>query len=183
MGIVVFETFDAWMRRGHGLPVHDLRLSRQHRVLVASRICERLTGHARILIPAIRLVGLPGIEVDRGIVDVAYCHILLPRHCVLVANGAPAESLFTGPIATRALEQMPCEGHPRPPPDPTMAVMDPAYPLVSAKIAKKIVAAHQKHNRPLLEALDLAITPTAAKLPQNIWQSGLTGSRNPPISR
>ncbi len=36
---------------GHGLPRRDLFVSQQHRMLVRSRIAERMTGRSEILIP------------------------------------------------------------------------------------------------------------------------------------
>lgn len=136
---------------GGGLPTRDLRVSRQHRILCASRIAQRIFGQAEVLIPAFRLVGLPGITVDRSIQHVTYYHILLDRHDIVLANGAPAETLFIGPMSAQAL---------RDELDDTMREvvmiddtqpMAPARPFPTAHDAKRIIAAHQKHARPLLE--------------------------------
>lgn len=45
-----------------------------------------------MLIPAFRLVGIPGIEVAHAMQPFTYCHILLDRHNVVLANSAPAET-------------------------------------------------------------------------------------------
>lgn len=75
---------------GSGLPRRALCLSRQHRVALALRDEE-------VLVPAIKLVGLPGITVDPPRGTVAYHHLLLARHCVLSAEGVGCESLLWGP--------------------------------------------------------------------------------------
>ncbi len=141
---------------GNGLPTQDLRVSRQHRILLASRIAHRITGHTEVLIPAVRLVGLPGITFDRSLIPLTYCHILLDRHDILVANDAPAESLFLGQMSRQA-QDAPAENEPSQDGNNAsegldFADMPPARPFPTAQDAKKIVAAHLKHGRPLLEA-------------------------------
>ena len=139
---------------GHGLPTHDLRVSRQHRVLVASRIAKRITGHAAVLIPAVRLVGLPGIDIDRSMTPISYYHVLLDHHDLLIANGAPAESLFLGAVTHQALAGEPNEVAPHADAGHALQNMPPAYPFPSAQDCKKVIAAHLRHERPLLEELE-----------------------------
>lgn len=138
---------------GGGLPLRDLRVSRQHRILLASRIARRILGQTEVLIPAIRLVGLPGIDVDRSMQQITYHHIMLDRHDVVLANGAPAETLFAGPLAAQAIQDGPedagCEAFF----DPDAPAMVPARPFPTAKQARQIVAAHLRQQRPLLETL------------------------------
>ena len=81
---------------GNGLPERDLLVSRQHRMLVSSRIALRMFGQADVLIPAIRLTALPGIAIDTNVTEVEYFHILLANHEVVFAEGAATESLYTG---------------------------------------------------------------------------------------
>lgn len=140
---------------GAGLPLCDLVVSRQHRILVASRIARRICGTDEVLIPAFRLVGLPGIEVLRRIAPISYHHILLDRHDVVLADGAPAETLFVGPVSVTALQDdddMQIEVTL----DANLAPMTPARPFATAEQARQIVAAHLRHVRPLLEELSLA---------------------------
>ncbi|MEO0918645.1 MAG: Hint domain-containing protein [Pseudomonadota bacterium] len=135
---------------GHGLPKADLIVSRQHRILVASRIAARLLGTTEVLIPAIRLVGLPGIDIDRLMQPIVYHHILLEEHDIVLANGAPAESLFLGPVSVQALD----DEHPEKGVDFVKAVnpsMKPARPFPCARQAKGVIAAHRRHGRALLE--------------------------------
>jgi hypothetical protein len=88
---------------GDGLPVHDLLVSRQHRMLVRSKVAERMFGQTEVLIAAIKLTALPGIYIDEEQESVEYFHLLFRQHEVIYAEGAPTESLFTGPAALDAL--------------------------------------------------------------------------------
>ncbi|MEL7182621.1 MAG: Hint domain-containing protein [Pseudomonadota bacterium] len=128
---------------GHGLPQRDLRVSRQHRVLVASRIAARVCGASQVLVPALRLLALPGVEVDRSLRPVAYHHFACARHEVVFAEGAPAESLFAGPAACQSVgtEEWAAQN------------MRPARSFPAGKDAKKIIAAHGLHDRSVLECL------------------------------
>lgn len=136
---------------GKGLPTRDLRVSRQHRVLIASRISARLCSQTEILVSAHKLVGLPGIELDRSLEQVAFYHILLERHDLLLANGAPAESLFVGAEAGLALAHDQSEITPDWLASQGLGHMTPSRPFVEGKLAKKVVEAHLKQGRPLLE--------------------------------
>lgn len=136
---------------GAGLPERDLLVSRQHRVLVASRIAARITGHTEILVSAVHLVGLPGIEIDHAMAQVTYHHLLLDCHDVVLANGAPAETLYVGPISAKILAEGPPEISVAQFADSELSDMAPARPFPDPKDARKIVAAHIRHDRPVLE--------------------------------
>ena len=88
---------------GNGLPTRDLLVSRQHRMLVRSRVAERMFGAREALISAIKLTALPGIYVDESVEDVEYFHILFDQHEIILAEGAASESLFTGPEALKSV--------------------------------------------------------------------------------
>jgi hypothetical protein len=88
---------------GDGRPVRDLVVSRQHRVLVQSKIAERMFGEAEVLIPAIKLTALPGIFVDEAVTSIEYFHVLFDGHEVIYAEGSPTESLFPGPEALKSV--------------------------------------------------------------------------------
>lgn len=84
---------------GPGMPARDLIVSPQHRVLVASRIVQRMFAVGETLVAAKHLVGLPGITVECPPGGVDYWHILLDRHQVIRSEGAWTESLLAGPMA------------------------------------------------------------------------------------
>lgn len=88
---------------GNGLPRRDLVVSRQHRMLVRSKVAERMFGKPEVLVAAIKLVTLPGIFVDQQVDRVEYFHLLFDDHEVILAEGTPTESLFTGPEALNGL--------------------------------------------------------------------------------
>ena len=90
---------------GNGLPARDLVVSRQHRVLVSGTAALRAFDASEVLIPAIKLVGLPGISMDEPAGDISYHHLLLDAHQVLFAEGAPCESLLAGPQALAAMPE------------------------------------------------------------------------------
>lgn len=143
---------------GHGLPQRDLLVSRQHRMLVSSKIAERMFGSSEVLIPAIKLTELPGIYVDESVKDVEYFHLLFDQHEVILAEGAPTESLYTGPEALKALSQEARE-------EilmifPEIADLDykpePARVIPCGKMQKQLVARHLKNKKPPLAATHCA---------------------------
>jgi len=79
---------------GRGVPASDLRVSRQHRLLITGNKAARRWGRAEVLIAAAKLIGWRGIRRDDSCRPVAYHHLLCDRHEILFANGAPAESLL-----------------------------------------------------------------------------------------
>lgn len=88
---------------GKELPVRDLWVSRQHRMLVQSVIANRMFGQRNVLVPAIKLTSLPGIAIDDEVREIEYLHLLFDQHEIIQAEGAPTESLFTGPEALKAM--------------------------------------------------------------------------------
>jgi hypothetical protein len=52
---------------GSGLPTVDMRVSRQQRMLVSSKIALRMFGEMQVLVAAVRLLDLPGVEIDHQI--------------------------------------------------------------------------------------------------------------------
>jgi len=90
---------------GKGLPLRDLYVSGQHRMLIASGAAGRMFGAPEVLVPAIRLASLPGVEVIPTPRPTVYVHLLLEGHEVVFAEGAPSESLLTGVGALGALDR------------------------------------------------------------------------------
>ena len=80
---------------GQGLPVRDLVVSPQHRMLVTGPRVELITGEPEALVPALALLGRPGIErCAPG--AVSYLHVMCARHQILRAEGAWSESFQPG---------------------------------------------------------------------------------------
>ena len=138
---------------GPNLPSEDLYVSQQHRVLVRSRIAERMFGEGEIFVPAVKLTKVDGIDVVAAQGPFVYWHLLLDDHQIVFANGAPLESLFTGKEALKALsEAAQADIHKLLP-----RVLEPDYVPVTArpvpetgKHTAKLIARHQKNGKDLL---------------------------------
>ncbi|NDW53774.1 Hint domain-containing protein [Aliiroseovarius sp. PrR006] len=81
---------------GNGTPTTDLWVSPQHRVLIQGYLAETLFGVPEVLVAAKHLDFGDLAKGKKRPAEVEYFHILLDKHDVLIANGAPAESLFLG---------------------------------------------------------------------------------------
>lgn len=138
---------------GSGLPKRDLCVSRQHRMLVQSKIAARMFGTSEVLISAIRLTALPGVFIDERTLSVEYFHLLFDNHKILIAEGAASESLFTGPEALKAVS-----------PEAREEILmifpeladddyapEPAALIPSNKAQKQLIARHVKNNRMVVE--------------------------------
>lgn len=90
---------------GPGMPSADLLVSPQHRILVRSAIARRMFDSDEVLVAAKQLLALPGIEVVEDAGEIDYVHLLFDRHQLVTSNGAVTESLFTGPVALRAVSE------------------------------------------------------------------------------
>ncbi|WP_232820830.1 Hint domain-containing protein [Thalassobius sp. I31.1] len=88
---------------GEGLPLRDLKVSRQHRLLVRSEIAQRMFNDPEVLISAIKLCKFEEIKICMEAKEVDYYHMLFDRHQIVFAEGTPAESLFTGKEALKLL--------------------------------------------------------------------------------
>lgn len=138
---------------GSGFPEQDLIVSPQHRIFVRSVIAERMFGQREVLIPANKLLTLDGIDILEHSPDgVEYWHILFDDHQIVWSNGAPTESLFTGPEALKAVSpEVRLEIQTLFPeicaPDfkPTAARHIPE----KGKLMKKLAQRHQANNKPL----------------------------------
>ncbi|MEL7215650.1 MAG: Hint domain-containing protein [Pseudomonadota bacterium] len=144
---------------GPGYPNRTLMVSRQHRMLVSSRIAQRLLGRTEFLVPAIHLVGFPGITLHDPGTELDYVHFLVSGHHLVLANGAPSETLLPGPEALRAIGQsqqdmlatLLCS-------DGVAATIRPVPPR---KDSRKVLERHLRHARPLLEAYQPCPEPVA----------------------
>jgi len=80
---------------GDATPSRDLLVSRQHRMLVHSQLAMRMFGASEILVAAVRMLELPGVDiVDAPEDGVTYVHVMFDQHELVVADGAFSESLF-----------------------------------------------------------------------------------------
>lgn len=139
---------------GEGYPERTLVVSRQHRMLIRSRIAERVFGFKEVLVPAHMLTELPGITLCGASRPVEYYHLLLDRHEIVFAEGAPTETLLTG---TQAMEAM----SPRNRAEIRSALLaatgaethaGSARPLATGHKARRMVERHRCNQKPVFLA-------------------------------
>ncbi|WP_052175044.1 Hint domain-containing protein [Paracoccus sanguinis] len=139
---------------GPGTPRADLLVSPQHRVLVRSRIAQRMFGTDEVLVAARQLCQLAGINIAEDVAAVEYVHILFDRHEVVISNGAATESLYTGPEALKSVG--PAARAEILALFPELATRDYTPPagrtLASGRMARKLAVRHAQNGRPLVEA-------------------------------
>ncbi|PRX35064.1 Hint domain-containing protein [Meinhardsimonia xiamenensis] len=83
---------------GEGLPERDLLVSPQHRMLLRDPLCELLFGETEMLAAASHLPWARPVSPAQLPGGVEYVHLLLERHEILFAEGAPTESLLLAPM-------------------------------------------------------------------------------------
>ena len=88
---------------GKGIPHRAMYVSQHHRLLVSSRIAERMFGQPDILVPAKDLLDIEGVTLVHDSASLTYYHILFDTHEVIWADGIPAESLFLGAEVLKSL--------------------------------------------------------------------------------
>lgn len=77
-----------------GLPERDMRVSPWHRLLICGQRAELMFGEYEVLVPAIHLVGQPGIT--RETTPQTYVHLMFDDHQIIRADGAWSESFQPG---------------------------------------------------------------------------------------
>ncbi len=90
---------------GQNLPLRDLVVSPQHKVLLTKDRTFDGLPEQQFLAPAKGLLSWPGVRLMKGKLDVVYYHILLAKHSILFSDGLPSESFYPGPCAQKMLKQ------------------------------------------------------------------------------
>jgi serralysin len=80
---------------GSGTPDHDLLVSPNHRMLIASNMAEVLFGEREVLVAAKHLTSLKGVDQVQS-TNVQYIHLMFEKHEIVLANGAWTESFQPG---------------------------------------------------------------------------------------
>jgi len=137
---------------GLGLPKLDLTVSPHHRILVRSKVAERMFGSSETLVAAKELCSVDGIDLLDGIEQVEYFHMLFDRHEVVWANGAETESLFVGPVVMTELGAMARNEILALFPEllGRQSLPTPARQLVTGRRARQLVQRHRRNHKPLL---------------------------------
>ena len=102
----LFATDPVLIRNGAlapGLPLRDMLVSPQHRMLIANATAQMLFGEDEVLVAAVHLLGQPGI-LRQACAAVSYIHIMCDAHQIVLADGVWSESFQP---AGRMLQGMP----------------------------------------------------------------------------
>ncbi len=90
---------------GLNLPIRDLIVAPEHRILLRSTLVARLIGTSEALVAARHLTGLPGIGALETGEYQEYVHLLFDQHELILADGTPCESLHLGKESLIHLDQ------------------------------------------------------------------------------
>ncbi len=88
---------------GCGLPARDMLVSPQHRMLITGPRAEMLFGEHEVLVAAVHLLELPGVELTPA-APVSYIHLLCDRHEIIRADGAWTETFQPGDMSLRGMD-------------------------------------------------------------------------------
>ena len=137
---------------GRNTPSADLVVSPQHRILVRSTIAQRMFGTIEVLVAAKQLLQVEGVDICTDLPSVEYFHMLFDRHQVVYANGAAAESLFTGPEALKSVGAAAIDEILALFPElrTTAQPPDPARLLASGRMGRRMVVRHVQNRKPLV---------------------------------
>ncbi|WP_188715839.1 Hint domain-containing protein [Paracoccus acridae] len=137
---------------GKGVPEADLIVSPQHRVLVRSRIAQKMFGTDEVLVAAKQLLLVEGIDIADDLDEITYVHVLFDDHQVVWSNGAETESLHPGRQALDMIGQAAREEILALFPELREAgfVRPAARPMVSGRMGRKLAMRHAQNHKPLV---------------------------------
>lgn len=135
------------------LPNRDMVVSPQHRVIVRSKIAQRISGDTEVLVAAKHLCTLEGVEQISPEQGIQYIHLLFDTHEIIRVDGLETESLYPGKQTLRALSQ------------PALAEIFALFPelkneahftatarrLLSGKEGRALAYRHFKNCKPLID--------------------------------
>ncbi|WP_439154675.1 Hint domain-containing protein [Yoonia sp.] len=87
---------------GNGVPVRDMLVSPNHRILIVSELAELYFGQSEVLVAAKHLTHRDGIDIV-DVPGVTYVHFMFNNHEVILADGAWSESFQPGDYTLRGV--------------------------------------------------------------------------------
>lgn len=126
------------------VPDSDLLVSPDHRILLRGRRARALFNADEVLVAARDLVDGGPVSFARRLREVAYIHLLLPRHEIVFANGVETESFHPADAA------------------PDLIAPDQRDSLMAHLPGGRDIAAYGQHARRVLGPGDAAILRGAA---------------------
>ena len=137
---------------GPGLPLEDLIVSPQHRILVGGRGQIEGLLESEAFVPAKSLTKLKGIRHMKGKTKMTWVHFACGQHEVVFANGCLSESLLLGPMVLKALtgpERSALTDIFGPVSSPDTALNGPpARPCLKVGEARRLLAEHKNGKGP-----------------------------------
>ncbi|KIN60886.1 Type I secretion target repeat protein [Sulfitobacter noctilucae] len=124
---------------GRGMPVRDMMVSPNHRMLITSELAEMMFGESEVLVAAKHLTGLDGVDAA-PVSKVSYIHMMFDRHEVILADGTWAESFLPGEHAMAGIQN-----------DQRQEILDLFPELVDVQglnnfeAARRLLKAHEAH--------------------------------------
>ena len=139
---------------GRDTPAGELIVSPQHRILVRSKIAQRMFGTEQVLVAAKQLLELDGVEIADDLADVEYFHLMFDQHEIILSNGAETESLYAGKQALLAVGEAARQEIFAIFPELQDYSVDvaPAALLVPGRQARQLARRHKKNMLPLNSA-------------------------------
>lgn len=136
---------------GPEMPIKDLTVSAQHRILTASPIVQRMFGTDEAFVKAKHLLGLPGVTTVGTSDSVTFYHFLCDAHEIVRADGAWAETLL---IAPQMYQSLPWAAVTKifqlfPQMRQRLDNPQPARGSLKSKDAAEMVQRHVKNGKPL----------------------------------
>lgn len=136
---------------GADAPQADLVVSPQHRILVRSRIAQKMFGTDEVLVAAKQLCQIDGIDLACDLESVTYVHFLFDDHQIVMSNGAETESLHPGVEAMKSVGTAAREEIFAIFPDLRDGTERPAARLLtSGRMGRKLAVRHQQNQKPLV---------------------------------
>ena len=137
---------------GRNLPKRDLLVSQQHRILLNSKIAERITSSREVLVAAKKLTEMDSIEIVASVGELTNFHLLLDAHEVIFLEGAATEALLVGPMALASFNVETLKEIRALFPGIGVKARVPARKIVSGKPLKALLARHRKNARGMVTA-------------------------------
>jgi hypothetical protein len=131
----------------------ELIVSPQHRLLIASKVAERMFGNTEVLVAAKQLLEIEGVDVADDFDDVSYFHLLLDHHEIVYANGVPSESLYLGQEAQKSLSPAGQKEIVALFPELLLLTFMPksCRPIIRGKRARKLAGRLSQNSKPLVD--------------------------------
>ncbi len=140
---------------GKDCPRRDLIVSPQHRILVRSKIAQKMFGASEVLVAAKQLLQITGIDIAEDLPEVEYFHILFDQHEIVLSEGAETESLYTGPEALKSVGRPALVEifalFPELRERPQYELPPGARLLASGRMGRKLAVRHAQHRKALVQ--------------------------------